>query len=91
MAISINIPNDQEQALRQAWGDGIDEAAFEALVIEGYRSGKFGSATVRQLLKHESRWDTEHWLAERGVPLNYTLEDLEADRRTLDKLFSRSA
>lgn len=68
-----------------------DREAFEALVIEAYRSGRFGSATVQRLLNHDSRWDTERWLAERGVALNYTLEDLEADRKTIDALFGKSA
>lgn len=87
MSITLPIDSTGEQALRDAWGDGLDRAALEALVIEGYRRGKFGAATVRLLLNHESRWDTERWLAERAVWMNYTLEDLEADRRTLDKLF----
>ena len=42
---------------------------------------------MRRLLGLETRWDAEAWLAERGIPLNYDLEDLEADRRMLDRLF----
>ncbi|MDZ4754016.1 MAG: UPF0175 family protein [Phycisphaerae bacterium] len=91
MAINIEIPHQQEQALRDAWGGNLDGEAYDALVIEGYRSGRFGSATVGKLLQHASRWDTERWLADRGVALNYTLEDLEADRKTLDHLFGKSA
>lgn len=91
MSLILNISDDAAKAFRDAWGPGLDQAAFEALVIEGYRSGKFGEATVKQLLKHESRWDTQRWLADRGVLNNYSLEDLEADRRTLDKLFAKSA
>lgn len=91
MTIRINISEEQEAALRQAWGGDLEREAFEALVIEGYRSGRFGAATVRRLLNHSSRWQTEQWLADRGVPLNYTLEDLEADRQTLRSLFGKSA
>lgn len=86
MVINLHIPDDQEGTLRRAWGDELDRAAVEALAVEGYRSGKFGAATVGRLLGHESRWDTERWLAERGVPVNYTPDDLAADRGTLDKL-----
>lgn len=91
MSLFINIPQDAEQALRDAWGSDLDRAALEALVIEGYRSGKFGGGMVRRLLGLESRWDAERWLAERGVCLNYTLPDLEADRRTLDALLGKTA
>ncbi len=87
MRIEFEVSDAQALAFREAWGDNLNGAAFDALVIEGYRSGKYGSATVGRLLGHESRWDTERWLAERGVPLNYTLEDLESDRRTLARLF----
>ena len=91
MSLILNIPDDAAKAFRDAWGVGLDQAAFEALVIEGYRSGKFGEATVKHLLKHESRWDTQRWLADRGVHANYTIDDLEADRRTLDRLLPKSA
>lgn len=90
MHLSLNIPKDQESTLREAWGENLDRVALEALVIEGYRAGKFGSATVGRMLGHSSRWETEHWLAERSIPINYTLEDLEADRVTLDQLFDKS-
>ncbi len=91
MSIDLPISKEAEQLLRDAWGDGLGQTAFEALVIEGYRCGKFGSATVRKLLNHESRWVTERWLAERGVCANYSLEDLQADRRTLDAILPKTA
>lgn len=86
----LNIPDDAARALLEAWGDGLDRAAIEALALEGYRSAKFGSATVGRLFGHASRWKTEQWLAARSVPLNYTLEDLEADRGALHRLFGKS-
>jgi hypothetical protein len=46
---------------------------------------------VRRLLGHETRWDTEKWLAEHGVDHNYSLEDLEQDRQTMKDLFGKSA
>jgi predicted HTH domain antitoxin len=83
MVLKINIPDEQGETLRRAWGNELDRAAVEALALEGYRAGKFGAATVAQLLGHASRWDTERWLLERLVPLNYSAEDLESDRKTL--------
>jgi hypothetical protein len=86
MTITLNIPDDTEKTLRAAWGDQLDRATLEALAIEGYRSRRFGIGTVRQMLGFESRWETEEWLGRQGVCWNYTLEDLEADRKTLDEI-----
>jgi predicted HTH domain antitoxin len=35
-------------------------------------------------------WQTEAFLQERGVPLNYSAADLEADSVTLDKILAHS-
>ena len=86
MAISFDLPADMEEQLAACFGD-VGQAAKEALVIEGYRQGKFGTSTVRRLLGLETRWEAERWLADRGVPMNYTPEDLQTDRQTLDRLF----
>lgn len=91
MSLFINIPQETEQALRDALGPDLDRAALEALVVEGYRSGKLSAAEVGRLLGLGDRWTVNQWLADRRVPLNYTLEDLEADRRTLDRLLGKSA
>lgn len=91
MTITLNIPDEAKQTLLEVWGDQLDRAAFEALVIEGYRARKYGNSTVRRLLGHETRWDTEKWLADHGVDHNYSLEDLEQDRQTMRDLFGKSA
>jgi hypothetical protein len=87
--LTIHIPEDAEQVLREAWGENLDRAALEALVIEAYRTAKLGISQVRRLLGFESRWEAEQWLATRGVNWNYSLDDLEADRRTLDRILGR--
>ena len=87
MAISLNIPQDHERALREVWGGGIDRAAFEGLVIESYRLGKISLGYLAQLLGLETSIEASAWLAARRIPLNYSAEDLEADRRTLSRLF----
>lgn len=91
MTIELNIPDEAEQTLRQAWGDTLDRAALEALAIEGYRTGRLSSAEVGELLGLEDRWTVARWLGERHVPLNYTADDLEADRRTLDRVLGKPA
>lgn len=91
MRIAIDIPEEAEPLLRQAWGSDIDRAALEALVIEGYRSGKLSASEVGRCLGISNRWAVNQWLADRSVYINYTEDDLEADRRTLDEFFGKSA
>lgn len=91
MVININIPDDQAETLRKVWGNGLDRAALESLAVEGYRSGKLSAAELGRLLGLGDRWTVNRWLADRRVPLNYSLDDLEADRRTLDRVLGKSA
>jgi predicted HTH domain antitoxin len=85
LTITLNIPDGTEKVLREAWGSYLDRAALEALAIEGYRSRKFGISTVRRMLGFETRWEAQEWLGRRGVCWNYTAEDLDADRKTLEQ------
>ncbi len=82
MGFQVNLPESIEQCLRAAWGD-LDRAAFESLVIEGYRTGRLSISEVAACLGLETRFDAESWLGQRGVAWNYSLADLESDRRTL--------
>lgn len=91
MSISIQIPSDQEQTLRRAWGPDLAQAALEALAVEGYRSRRLSAAEVGKLLGIDDRWAIGQWLADHQVPLNYTLDDLEADRKTLENVLGKSA
>ncbi|HLL89257.1 MAG TPA: UPF0175 family protein [Tepidisphaeraceae bacterium] len=86
MALLIDIPKDVEQSLREQWGD-LERAATEALVIESYRAGKLSLGGVGRALGLPTSLAAQDWLAARGVELNYDLNDLEADRATLGRLF----
>jgi predicted HTH domain antitoxin len=83
MTVTIEIPKDAENILREAFGQDLARAAVEAIAVEGYRSGKLSTFEVQTLLGLEDRWETEAWLGSRGVPRSYGLEDLEADRQTI--------
>ncbi|MDX2148720.1 MAG: UPF0175 family protein [Planctomycetota bacterium] len=91
MVINLNISKAQEDTLRAAWGSQLDRVALEALAIEGYRSRKLSAAEVGRLLGLEDRWAVNQWLADRKVPLNYTLQELESDRQTHDRVLGKSA
>ncbi len=89
MRLELDIPDDSERLLRDAWGPDLDRAALEALVIEGYRSGRLTLMQVGQLIGVDNRWAANQWLADRKVWLDYTPEDLERDRAALDLLTRR--
>jgi hypothetical protein len=90
MTLILELPDDKADELREAFGPQLDRAALEALIIEGYRTRKFGEGVVRRLLGLESRWDAQEWLSKRGIPSNYSIEDIQADRRTLDNVLGQT-
>ena len=48
--------------------------------------GALSRYQVQELLGFTNRWDTEDWLGRHQATVQYSLEDLEADRKTLDRL-----
>jgi hypothetical protein len=91
MLLTLNIPDQIAESLREAYGNDLSRTALEHFALEGYRTGKISRFQVQVLLGFESRWDTENWLGERGVNLSYSLQDLHADRGTLDRLLGQCA
>ena len=61
---------------------------LENTAIEEYRGGRISQRQVGEILGLDY-WQTETFLAERKVPMNYDLADLEADRATLDAILGR--
>ncbi len=90
MTVSFSLPQELEQALVREFGD-LGEAAREAFIIEGYRRGRLSLGFVAQILGLPTSLQAQEWLAQRAVPLNYGVEDLEADRRTLKNLFKNAS
>ena len=91
MTVSIDLPPHAESMLRKAFGTDLDRTAFESLILEGYRSRKLNFYQVQQLLGFDNRWDTEEWLGARGATMQYSAEDLETDRRNLEKIFGQGS
>jgi hypothetical protein len=90
MTLAIELPAEVEAELRLSLGPDLSRAAIEALAAEGYRQRKLGIGQVCRLLGFGSRIHAESWLAERGLHWNYGPDELEADRATLDRLFSKA-
>ncbi len=88
MQVIVEMP---DQVARQ-WGEtpnAVGRHVMEDAAIEGYRAGRLSQRQVGEMLGLDY-WQTEAFLSERGVPLNYSAADLAADRATLDKILARS-
>ena len=87
MQVTVELP---DQVARQ-WGetpDAVGRHVMEDAAIEGYRAGRLSHRQVGEMLGLDY-WQTEAFLKERGVPLNYSAADLEADHATLDKILAQ--
>ena len=60
----------------------------EDAAIEEYRAGRLSQRQVGEMLGLDY-WKTERLLAERHVPLNYSIEDLQDDAAILDDVLGR--
>jgi predicted HTH domain antitoxin len=84
MQITIEIP---DQIARQ-WGETPNDVArhvLEGAAVERYRAGRLTQRQVGAMLGLDY-WQTESFLNERAVPINYLPADLAADHDTLEKI-----
>ncbi len=85
--VTIKLPD----ALACAFG-ATPEARAQRLTqdvaIEEYRAGRVSQRQVGEMLGLDY-WQTERFLAEHNVALNYSCADLQSDRATLDELLPR--
>lgn len=84
MEITINLPEDVAKVFLGD-GESLEREVLEATAIEGYRAGRLSHAQVGRMLDLR-RFKVDEFLKKHNVPLNYTIEDLQSDRETLDKL-----
>ena len=87
MQVTVEMP---DQVARQ-WGetpDRVGRHVVEDAAIEGYRAGRRTQRQVGAMLGLDY-WQTETFLSERSVPLNYSATDLAADNATLEKILAR--
>ena len=86
--IQFQLPHDIERHLKDCFGD-LNKAAHEAFLIQSYREARLSVGQIGEILG-VGVLEAEEWLADRNVPLNYSAEDLEEDRRTLARLLADS-
>jgi len=84
MQITLELPDDVAESLAQDRPD-LSRVLLERIAIEGCRSGALSVGQAAELLG-TSRNEVDGLLKRAGVYLEYTLEDLEADRATYRRL-----
>ncbi len=88
MQVTMELP---DQIARQ-WGetpDAVGRHVLEDAAIEGYRAGRLTHRQTGETLGLDY-WQTEAFLKERGVLLNYRAADLEADAATMARILPNS-
>ncbi len=81
----IALDHETECKLREVFGQEFDEIAREALIAEAYRKGKLSIGQAAHLLGLSVN-DAYGFMKQRGMPINYTLSDLETDCESLREL-----
>lgn len=84
MRIWVDLPETLAARLR-ASGQDPSAAALEALAIDAYRVGQLTAHELCEVLSVPSRTALDGVLKAHGVPLEYTIEDFEAERETLER------
>jgi hypothetical protein len=78
--ITLTVPEHLAETVR---------SALESVALSGYRSGTLSLHQVQNLLGFRDRWQTQEWLGSRGISQSYSVNDLQADRATLDQLLGK--
>lgn len=80
MIVELDLPEDISEALTQFRGD-VPGYVRETLAKDGYRSGVLSRAQVARLLGFSSSMEVDVFMKSAGIPLNYSVEDLDSDLR----------
>ena len=86
MEVALHIPDDVAQQMQQANGQEIARHILEEYAIRAYQERTLGESHLRRLLGFATRDELEEFFVAHHVYQNYTLEDLEQDRRTARQL-----
>lgn len=81
----LDIP-DQFAAQMISADKDISRTALEALALEGYRTERLSESEIRELLGFDTRMEVHAFLKEHGAYLLYSLEDLERDRESAQRM-----
>jgi hypothetical protein len=88
MEITVTIP---DEFARQIIPEGLDPSrqALEDMAVEAYRAHRLTGSQLRRVLGIPSRYELDAFLKERGVWLEYTLEDFRREGKLTASLLAR--
>src|SRR5438128_1826631 len=90
LTVTLNLPPDVEEKLRQETSD-LNNDVKEAYVLELFRRGKLSHYELSRILGLD-RFETDAYLKRRNVcEGSLTIEDVEADRKTLEDVLSQKS
>lgn len=78
MQVTIDLPDDIAKQILTGQ-QSIERSILEATALEGYRAGRLSQAQVRRMLGFATDMQTDAFLKEHGVFLEYDLEDLKRE------------
>jgi hypothetical protein len=84
MEITLHIPDELARLIGTA-GD-IERCALEALALEEFRRGHLTKSELRRVLGLATRYELDGFLKAHEVYEPYGIEDLERERRDLERL-----
>lgn len=85
MNVTVHIPDELAARLAAEGGD-LERRALEGFALAEYQAGRLTGSELRQLLGISTRYELDGFLKARGVFEEYTLQDLEQERQTLERL-----
>ncbi|MBC7909123.1 MAG: UPF0175 family protein [Pyrinomonadaceae bacterium] len=88
MQVIIDLPEDVARQL-QANEQDVERNVLEAIALENYRSGKLTQAQVRKMLGFQTDLQVDAFLKAHNVYLEYSIEDFEKDRETLERALAK--
>lgn len=83
MQVTVQLPDELAPALGNV--SEMPRKLLEAFAADGYRTGALSRGQVRRLLGLDY-WQTDEFLTQHGALREYTMADLEIDRRSLAAL-----
>lgn len=88
MTVTLTIPDALAASLSQRQ-PSLPRVLLDGFAVEAYRQGVLSAAEVRVLMGHDSRWETENFLAAHEAWPGTTADEVAEDGRKLNELLSR--
>jgi hypothetical protein len=85
MNLTVQIPDDLATRLSSSGGD-LSRRALEALAAEEYKHDRLTKPELQRLLGIETSYELDGFLKAHDIWIEYTLEDTERERQSLQRL-----